>query len=66
MELNVKIDVGNDAMTSGVDLANALRKVAKDLVQCYGAESVPEPISAQRIGDMNGNRVGSWWIEGTA
>lgn len=63
MELHLTIRIGNDGMTSGKDLAEALTEAARN-VRYLGAEPVPEPVSAQRIGDRNGNTVGSWWIEG--
>jgi hypothetical protein len=63
MKLKVEIDVAGAAMQTGWELADALRRAANE-VAYLGNEPVPEPVSAQRIGDLNGNRAGSWWIEG--
>lgn len=62
MELKLTIRTGNDAMQSGEDLAEALERAAKH-VRYLGSEPLPEPVSAQRVLDRNGQTVGSWHIE---
>jgi hypothetical protein len=50
-QFTLTIELGNDAMQSGEDVANALVEIAADLR--VGQES-------GRIRDYNGNTVGSW------
>lgn len=62
---NFKLDIqlGNEAMTSGEDIARALRSVAEKL-EDYGAISFGESGPVSRIMDLNGNTVGNWVIRG--
>lgn len=60
MKFHLTIELGNDAMRTGEDLANALHAVAADLREQYDtAEVFPE---RSRIADANGNAVGTWAI----
>lgn len=61
MKFTLKIDLENEAMQEGADLAEALRKVANaieprthaGLEQCES-----------HIWDRNGNKVGRWAVKG--
>jgi len=50
-EFNLKLELGNEAMQTGSDVARALREVAAKLDR--GADS-------GRVMDANGNSVGEW------
>jgi hypothetical protein len=61
-EFNLHIELGNEAMQTGTDISDALKKVAgrlwnygdeDDIIGCRGA-----------IMDMNGNKVGRWEVTG--
>lgn len=55
VKFQLEIELGNDEMTSAVNVANALRCVALQL------EDRPTPLDGKRpIFDLNGNRVGHW------
>ena len=62
MQFKLKLDLGNDAMNTALDVAEALRKVAHQL----NTELGPTEITAvqdgfgQSIADLNGNTVGHW------
>lgn len=51
-QFNLHIELGNDAMQSGLDVAGALRKVADKIEHDLEASGV--------ITDANGNTVGSY------
>ncbi len=55
----IEIDLGNEEMQSGEDIAAALEKVASQV----RAHKRPEPFHSLRIHDRNGNTVGGWNIE---
>ena len=57
MKLELTITLGNAAMTSGEDLALALREVANKL-DLYGCTDMVKENG--RIRDLNGNTVGTW------
>ena len=57
MKLQLSIDMGNDAMQDGTDLATALRREAARLEDGF---------SSGYITDANGNQVGHWEITGYA
>jgi hypothetical protein len=65
MQLTVTITMGNDAMQTGEDLADALRRVAKEVEDLRMTEAHAERLSG-RIRDVNGNTVGGWSVTGTA
>ena len=50
---DLHIDLGNDAMQTGEDVAEALRRIAEMLDHGY---------TSNRIGDLNGNAVGTWTL----
>jgi len=52
----LEIEIGNDAMQSGAEIAAALRSVANEI------ESIrnPRPTDSRRIRDVNGNLVGGY------
>ena len=56
MRFTLSIDMGNDAMRTPVDLANALADVAHKL-ENWGRDQ-------GSVYDANGNKVGSFEIEG--
>ena len=57
-KLKIEITLGNDAMTTGDDLALALELIGYKL-RSYGFVT---PIEPQVILDSNGNRVGTWEV----
>ena len=57
MLFKVEIELGNEAMESGMDVARALRQIAWRLENEPDALRVETPIM-----DDNGNRVGYWII----
>jgi hypothetical protein len=64
MKFMVSINLGNDAMQDGFDIAAALRKIA-DQIQSYNTEDLDASASDSanmRIRDFNGNTVGFWKI----
>jgi hypothetical protein len=61
LKFTVEIRLGNDAMQSGSDIADALAAVARKLEDFYGQASlrvIGEPIVPILITDANGNVVG--------
>lgn len=64
MYLTVKIDIGNAAMFTPWDLANALRKLADDFTERDFAGDPYEAAQTDEglIWDRNGNRAGKWAI----
>jgi len=57
-KLKIEITLGNDAMTTGDDLAFALERIGYKL-RSYGFVM---PTGPQVIRDNNGNRVGAWKV----
>ena len=57
MEFNLTIKLGNEAMQTGPDIAEALQGVASS-VDAFGIE----PGDGGAIVDINGNRVGEWKV----
>ena len=57
-EFVLRIQLGNDAMQTADDVADALASVADRLFR-------GEPWDGQGIRDRNGNTVGSWNLEGS-
>ncbi len=55
-KFTIKIQLGNDAMRSEADIANALRDIAGKIF--HGHISLKEP-NETTIRDENGNRIGS-------
>jgi len=68
MEFTLRISMGNDAMQSVQDVADALQGVAeyilsRDSIYPYPHTPIAEYLyreSSHRIKDLNGNTVGSW------
>jgi hypothetical protein len=60
MQFRVRIDMGNEAMQSPQDVAWALRNLAH-LIDPYTDWRTFH--SDERVGDINGNAVGSWTID---
>jgi hypothetical protein len=60
MKFHMFIELGNAAMSSNEDIADALREVA-DRVESSG-DSAPPRVGAS-IRDDNGNTVGQWTFE---
>jgi hypothetical protein len=61
MTFILHIDLGNDAMQTGLDVANALRGVADKLTDDDLAEADAYDRSGN-IRDTNGNKVGNWKV----
>lgn len=58
MKFKLEIELGNDAMLTGEDVARALRKVADVVESC-----TPYVVKAEGPGtirDENGHKVGTW------
>lgn len=53
----LSLELGNDAMQSGADVAQCLVYLASQL---YDADLGASPEGILR--DVNGNRVGRWWV----
>lgn len=61
MTFTVEIELGNDAMQTGEDLAHALRGVAAKIEDCSRpVEDWPASVRTGPIRDVNGNTVGRW------
>ncbi len=58
MKFTVEINLGNDAMRSGSDIAGVLTTVAWKLEEIYGANPIGRPIVPILITDANGAVVG--------
>jgi hypothetical protein len=56
----IKINLGNDAMLTGYDIAGALREIA---IKIYDNEDMREFTGVKNIRDINGNTVGSWSVK---
>ncbi len=62
MKFILEIELGNEAMKTGMDIATALERVASRFHNNYPfAEDLPGLVRG--IMDANGNTVGSWKIE---
>jgi hypothetical protein len=65
MKFTLTIDMGNDGMLSGSDLAGALRYVAarvQDVSPGGPHATLTEPDSGGKVVDRNGNGVGRWML----
>ena len=65
MKFILEIELGNDAMQTGEDIARALMDVAKDLMNygIGGRSRYPvSKIDGRKIMDENGNSVGKWEV----
>lgn len=58
----LELELGNDAMKSAADIAEALLKTAAHVVEVIGDKD-PKPAHSRSIHDVNGNTVGAWNIE---
>ena len=56
----LKINLGNDAMITGYDIAGALRDIANKI---NDNEDMRDFSGTKRIMDLNGNYVGSWMVK---
>lgn len=68
MKFLVQIDLGNEEMQTGVDIAERLRYVADEVEDQLGGHPVEEPllmdtVITMRIYDANGNDVGKWAVK---
>jgi hypothetical protein len=65
MKLTVSVEIGNDAMMTGDELAAAVKRASKSIKNIYeGGEPIGEATFIRNnIRDDNGNRVGWWGIE---
>lgn len=60
MTFKLQIELGNDAMQTGVDIADALRAHA-DLLEEYNNRQLANT-SKHGIRDTNGSTVGFWMV----
>ncbi len=66
--LLLKITLGNDAMSTGEDVAAALVKAAKAIARDYGGSDLSEMTEGDLddaygpVIDSNGNKVGDWKV----
>ena len=56
----LKINLGNEAMLTGYDIAGALRDIADKV---NDNENMREFSGEKRILDINGNSVGTWSVK---
>lgn len=64
MKFTLEIKLGNAAMQTGEDVAEALEETARKIRDTYGIDYVDEWAGLGAfIRDANGNRVGRWSIE---
>ena len=61
VEFVLRSELGNEAMSNGVDIGNALKDVAKRLWG-YGDEDKMKGCYGT-IMDLNGNSVGKWQVK---
>jgi hypothetical protein len=63
MTFTLKIELGNTAMQTGADVAEAVRGVADRLDGLYGYHRLEECAKdGYKVRDINGNTVGEWEI----
>lgn len=60
MKFRLEIELGNDAMRTGADVADALRGVAHRIDSL--SETPKEMGPAGMVYDANGNAVGDWVV----
>lgn len=60
-KFTLTIELGNEAMQTGADIATALREVADKMDSAYGHHAIEADNG--RIRDLNGNTVGKWWVK---
>ena len=60
MTFTLTIEMGNEAMQTYADIAQATRRIFADFARREG-EDVEE--DAGRVYDLKGNKVGTWSIE---
>lgn len=60
MQFTITLKLGNDAMRTGDDVAEALHAVADRLTHTGSAHDALQPGAGGPMFDANGNRVGSW------
>lgn len=63
MRFVVDIHLGNDAMQTGPDVADALRKVADFIDENGSPYDILNVYGGRHIRDRNGSRCGMWKIE---
>ena len=56
----LKIDLGNDGLNCGYDIAETLSKISQYIYD-HGCDPVNDP--GATIRDRNGNTVGSWQVK---
>lgn len=69
LKMQVSINLGNDAMGSGYDVAEALHRIGMDVMEWDSRDINHVPhlgrVVNQTIFDRNGNDVGRWSIDDT-
>jgi hypothetical protein len=58
MKFSLEIDLGNEAMLTYADIAQATKRIFADFANRY--EDATD--DAGRIYDINGNKVGTWEV----
>ena len=66
LSLTVDIRLGNDAMQTGDNLADALDKIAAELRDWSGSDPITGATHPASVWDVNGSRVGAWTIQEVA
>ena len=59
-KFTIKIELGNDAMRTGFDIAGALKDVARAVGHFEDLTERGTVAKEGRIRDLNGNTVGEW------
>ena len=63
MKFTLKIELGNEAMETGEDVAIALRKQADYIATRYSMGNIQTANAWHNIMDENGNTVGHWTVK---
>lgn len=63
MRFVLTIELGNEAMSTQDDIAQAMQRVGA-ILRTYGRTRTPLIGDSGPIRDSNGNRVGGWHVEG--
>lgn len=59
MKLKLSLDLGNDAMTTGNDVGELIKKFSTRLIDDFG-DNRPTIGDTGSLIDINGNAVGTW------
>ncbi len=65
MQFSLEINLGNDEMRTGYDVANLLEQIAEKLHEGFEYDVLTEPTilnCSQILRDINGNQVGTFTV----